>query len=101
FGAHVGFFALLASARYPEANIQAFEPNPQNFLMLERHCRPLARRVQLFHVAVSVEDSESWFQAEDSNTGQLVPKEKGGVKVKTVNGRKIVSTVGGESLLMK
>lgn len=49
-GAHIGLFALFAASRSPKACVYAFEPEPQNFALLQRNVTDnhLAERVHIF-----------------------------------------------------
>lgn len=50
-GSNIGTSVLYFRMRYPEAQIYAFEPDPNNYRRLEQHVRPL-RGVQAYNVAV-------------------------------------------------
>src|SRR4051794_15123113 len=44
-GAHVGEFTIMAAARWPQATIHAFEPNPRVLSLLRQNSRPYANIV--------------------------------------------------------
>lgn len=55
-GAHIGFHALSFAARYPEAHVVAFEPNPANVERAKRNLSlspDLSGRIELIEMALS------------------------------------------------
>lgn len=72
-GAHAGYFSALALARYPQARLTAFEPNPDNLDWLRRNLSPDDGRVSVHAAAVSTWDGKGAFTAAESNAGRLVP----------------------------
>lgn len=75
-GAHIGAFTVLASRRFAEAAVTAFEPDPRNGEYLTRNIR-LNRlaRVHVVEAAVSCEDGRRAFAqaaAGHSESGRLV-----------------------------
>jgi FkbM family methyltransferase len=51
-GANIGLFALYALQRWPGSTLEAFEPDPENFALLERTAAP-HRRWRIHEAAVS------------------------------------------------
>jgi FkbM family methyltransferase len=74
-GAHVGFFALYAAARWPHAEILAFEPDPQNFALLQQNITlNRARQIQPYALAVSdCSGHAQLVRARQSDAHSLVP----------------------------
>lgn len=60
-GAYCGYFALLASARFPEAEISCYEPNPANFELLEKQCALGGLRARINREAVYVANENVGF----------------------------------------
>jgi len=52
-GAHIGLFSLLAAQRFPSARLIAFEPNPNNYALLERQMADNNVTADLRQAAVS------------------------------------------------
>ena len=61
-GANVGFFSLAARARFPEATIQAYEPNSRTLAYLQKNAA--AGKFDVFGEAVGA--SEGWVTIEDA-----------------------------------
>lgn len=70
-GAHVGFFSLLARAKYPSATIHAFEPLPRNVELLRRHVDVNFARVSVHSAALWTENRMVEFVASKSNDGRI------------------------------
>ena len=71
-GAHVGFFSLLARAKYPSAEIHAFEPLPRNFELLRRHICVNSAGVTIHQAALWKEDGIVDFVSPNkSNSGRI------------------------------
>lgn len=61
-GANIGVFSLLAAHRWPEAQIFAYEPAPDNFAWLDRNLRTCrARRITCYPLAVAGTPGNSRF----------------------------------------
>jgi FkbM family methyltransferase len=56
-GAHIGIFSLLAAVRFHQVEIHAFEPQPDNYALLERNAAQFAR-IQPHAAGVGVENGE-------------------------------------------
>lgn len=85
-GAHVGFYALLASVLVgPQGKVFAFEPHPRNLRYLREHLRLNAiGNVQVIDAAVSDRAAMSWMQeGRHSSTWRLAPE--GAVQVRTLS----------------
>ncbi|MBC6419409.1 MAG: FkbM family methyltransferase [Prochloron sp. SP5CPC1] len=103
-GAHIGLFSLLATQTYPKAEITAFEPNPENASCMEDQLKLNQLKVFFVEAAVSVEEGESWFQADYSNTGALAKdelKNKDGCRVRTIDFPKFLQELNSSGLLLK
>ena len=84
-GAHVGFYTLLASELVGvEGKVIAFEPLPQNLLILRRHVEMNhCTNVVVIESAVSDKSGISSFsEGCDSSTGHL--SQEGNLKIKTI-----------------
>lgn len=74
-GANVGMSVLFFHARYPEAQIYAFEPDPTAFQRLQRNVGALPR-VVLRNVAVGAEDgTATLFSSTDVSRSSLSPRD--------------------------
>jgi FkbM family methyltransferase len=51
-GANVGYSTAYFLSRHPDCRVLAVEPDPENFLMLERNLHPYGSRVQLLQAGV-------------------------------------------------
>jgi FkbM family methyltransferase len=103
-GTHIGFFSLLARHTYPEAKIIAFEPNPENIKLIKQQIDINQLNISLIEAAISVEDGESWFHANYSNTGSLHTdnaRTASSYKVQVIDFPQFVSQLNCESLLLK
>ncbi|MBW4506928.1 MAG: FkbM family methyltransferase [Scytonematopsis contorta HA4267-MV1] len=103
-GTHIGFFSLLARYTYPEAKIIAFEPNPENIKLIKEQIEINQLDISLIEAAISVEEGESWFQADYSNTGSLHTdnsKLASSYRVPVIDFPQFVSQLNCESLLLK
>jgi len=54
-GANIGISAVYLATLFPQARVYAFEPSPDNLILLERNTKPL-RRVQTLPVALGERD---------------------------------------------
>ena len=63
--ANVGYFGVFCAARWPEASITAFEPDPENHAVLERCVAVNARsdRWEVRQAAAAAQDGEAKFVA--------------------------------------
>ncbi len=50
-GGHIGVFTVLASILWPGAEIRTYEAWIENYILLDKHCRPLDN-VRIFNMAV-------------------------------------------------
>jgi FkbM family methyltransferase len=80
-GANVGSFSAFAAARYSDARIVAFEPDPRNFMMLEHNSNLNPGRFEIVNAAVSDRSGEGIFIGGDSDRhttgGHLVTQASG------------------------
>ena len=73
-GSHVGASALYFHARYPEATIHAFEPDPDNFALLVANTRQVPG-VVVHNLAVAGSDGHrTLWQGNESWTSSLEPR---------------------------
>ena len=102
-GAQTGLFTRLASLRFRDSKIIAFEPNPVNTEMFRKQISHQCNQIQLVEAAVAAESGDTWFTAEFSNTGRLrSPKEdKDGWKVNVVSLPKFLTDRDAATLLLK
>ena len=101
-GSHVGLFARLAAVRFPNAQLVAFEPDPDNCVYLARQFKSLGNRVRLRKAAVSLADGTGWFEADQSNTGRLTEERSArGRRVAIVDFRRELHPFRGQPLLLK
>lgn len=101
-GAHVGFFSMLALARFPKARLMAFEPNPQNAARLRRHLAPCSDRVEIYEAAVALQEGEGWFEKGESNTGRLGSGGgDAGWKVRLEDLPRMIAQQSGKAMLLK
>ena len=70
-GANIGLATLYFAKRYPEANILAVEPEPENFKLLLRNTCPLRPRVQCHRAAVWTHDGEISLRTKDDSNRPL------------------------------
>lgn len=70
-GSHIGLFSLVAGLKYPSAALIAYEPEPENFRVLQKQLRRFGERVTVVNAAVSDHDGEAEFIVFQSNCGHL------------------------------
>jgi len=58
-GANIGVSAAWLLCRYPEANLVAIEPDPENFALLETNLAPYGKRARAIRAAVWPKEGES------------------------------------------
>jgi len=83
-GANIGASVLWFSARYPEAQIVAVEPAPDNFALLSRNCRSLD--IDLRQAGIGHADGTAWLT--DSNGGGMAYRTNGyreGIEVRILS----------------
>lgn len=69
-GAHIGAFSVLASQLWPSASIFAFEPQEDNFRLLQQNlCLNQCTRVQAFQLAVAGQSGPRNLRVSLTNTG--------------------------------
>jgi FkbM family methyltransferase len=66
-GANVGSFSAFAAARYSDARVVAFEPDPCNFTMLEHNANLNPGRFEIVNAAVSDQSGEGIFVGGDAD----------------------------------
>lgn len=70
-GANVGAFSILIARRFPEARVIAYEPNPDNFKLLERNIARNGVGVEAHHAAVWYHHRGVSLVGQGSGTGTL------------------------------
>ena len=98
-GANIGLFGAFAAARWPTAQIIAFEPDPANFAMHELTIgiNGLEHRWQLVAAAAGVHDGEVRFLAGRETLSRIAePSDEAGV---TVLVRDVLELVGSADLV--
>ncbi len=58
-GAHVGYFSLLAGARFPNAELVAFEPQAENWRCAKEQVEINKKTIEIYRAAVGIEDGRS------------------------------------------
>ncbi len=105
-GAHIGLFSLLAKNVYPEAEIIAFEPNPENIKSIKRQLQinTVGTKLSLVEAAVSQEEKVAWFQSSYSNGGSLQleeSKDLDSYQVKVIDLPHLLQKLNPKNLLLK
>jgi FkbM family methyltransferase len=101
-GAHIGLFTLIAGLRFASAELFAYEPNARNLRKAKEQLARFSDRVHLVDGAVSTENGESWFGADESNSGRLSDDPfPAGRRVRTINLLDQSSRWAGRRLLLK
>jgi FkbM family methyltransferase len=62
-GAYTGLFTLLAASQFPKSKLICFEPDPGNYLWLEKQVQSNLLTVELIQACVSTLDGEALFKA--------------------------------------
>lgn len=100
-GAHVGFFTLLASARFPEAERVSVEPNPENFECLRVHSERNRLGGELVEAAVALVAGEATFAGRGFR-GSLVDHDvEGSIRVRTIALNDLITEKRPQRLLVK
>ena len=73
-GSMNGFDALMFGRAVPQATIYAFEPNPENFRLMETDARLKARDIQLVAAAAADRSGEAEFFLVDADYGRHDPR---------------------------
>lgn len=106
-GSHIGLFSLLADEAYPTAKITAFEPNSNNAKYINNQiANNQLHSIEVLQTAVSLQDGESFFSAECSNSGSIQTDlssnpDTNGYVVKTIDIRNFIRQINPSSLLLK
>jgi FkbM family methyltransferase len=98
-GANVGYFGLYAFGCWPDASIEAYEPDPDNAALLERciALNGLSRRWRAYRAAAGVADGVLTFKAGLFATSRAaLPGERGAIDVPIVD---ILPALEGRDLL--
>lgn len=70
-GAHIGTFDLFVKQKYKKAQIYSFEPNPSNFLLLNKNIKiNKLQNIYTFNTGVSSKDGKCKLFFEDSNPNE-------------------------------
>ena len=91
-GANLGLASIYFAREYPEAEVIAFEPDPDVFHLLTKNLLNIEpHNVQLECKALWTSDSKAAFHQEGSDAGRLVPADIGrAIEVQTVRLREIL-----------
>jgi FkbM family methyltransferase len=103
-GAHIGLFTVLASSRWPFAQIFAFEPSPTNFVWLNRNASRSSGNISCFQMAVGISDDKAIFYEGESNSGSLCRSSTtaaNSVVVQVADMCRLIDRIAGKSLLLK
>ena len=101
-GAHIGMFSLVAAAAFPQANIVAFEPNPNNAAQIRKQISKNGLTVKLIESAVSINSSERYFHVSNSHHGRLVEShDEGAFQVSTTDLPEMLERLKPTNLLIK
>jgi FkbM family methyltransferase len=106
-GSHIGLFSLLANEAFPCSKITAFEPNSNNFKYINKQiANNQFNSIDVLQSAVSLQDGESFFSAECSNTGSIQSAVSSssyanGYVVKTIDICNFIRQINPSSLLLK
>jgi FkbM family methyltransferase len=97
-GANIGLFSGFARLRFPNATIQAYEPDPDTFRMAEQNLAGLAT---IYNSGVWATDGVARVQTRGSSplTNQVIPDEGGNVSL--VSFRTVLDRAGGTIDLLK
>lgn len=85
-GAHIGFFAIYARALNPAAKIFCLEPEPENFVLLEKNLQQNKIKAKIFQTALSADekDETDLYISENSHNHTTVQSNLKSIKVKAV-----------------
>lgn len=82
-GANIGIFSLYAKSYFPEANLICFEPNADNYRLLESNLRQNTIQAELHQMGLWSASSTAYFREDSSRTG-FVQAEPGGIPIKVI-----------------
>jgi FkbM family methyltransferase len=84
-GANIGLSVIYIKEKFPDANIIAFEPDENNYALLQQNVQAFGlRNVQLEEKAVWVATTELLFESEGNMGSRIGTGESGGKKTKAV-----------------
>lgn len=97
-GANIGLFSALARLRFPNATIQAYEPNPDTFRMAEQNLKGIAT---IYNSGVWATDGVARIHMRGSSPlgNQVIPDEGGNVSL--VSFQTVLARAGGAIDLLK
>lgn len=79
-GAHIGCASLFFATQYPEADVVAYEPEPDNFETLKRNMQPF-KNVSCVNAAVSDQEGAIDFYISPSSLGSSLYEREGSRKI--------------------
>jgi FkbM family methyltransferase len=82
-GANIGASILWFTVRYPEAQIVALEPSPENFALLTKNCAGLD--VDLRQAGIGSADGTAWMNNPDGQAGCMVNDNHDGISVDIIS----------------
>ena len=98
-GGHIGMFALLASAAFPQAAVTVFEPNPQNFEYLRRSRDANGLSWDCRMSAVAAAAGQAHLEIYNSHSARLTTGR--GVPTVLISLREFVSSLSPGRLILK
>lgn len=82
-GANIGASVLWFTARYPEAQIVAIEPSPENFGLLAKNCAGLD--VDLRQAGIGSTDGIAWMKNPEGEAGCRVNEDHDGISIDIIS----------------
>ncbi len=82
-GANIGASVLWFNARYPEAQIVAIEPSPENFGLLAKNCVGLD--ADLKQAGIGPADGKAWMNNPDGAAGCRVNEDQDGISIDIIS----------------
>jgi len=99
-GACAGFFTLLAHARFPDARMHAFEPEPKNLERLRRNFALNGLAAEVHAAAVGLADGTASFSGAGFG-GHLGAAVQGAIEVRVAGLPQFLRSCGTQKLLLK
>lgn len=92
-GANIGASVLWFTARYPEAQIVAVEPSPENFALLAKNCAGID--VDLRQAGIGPADGIAWMNNPDGEAGCVINDSHDGISIDIVSLATLLSSMPG------
>lgn len=98
-GANVGYSSAYLLTKFPNAQVIAVEPDPENFVQLTRNLKPFGDRVHTLQAALWCEDTTLNFSKNFSGAGdewarQVGPSADGDGDVRAISMRSLIEQFG-------